>query len=129
MCGRYGLETEKIVLVKRFGASLDFEYKPHYNIAPTTMNPVLTEIDNAAFSLMKWGMTPKWMEGRPLINVRVETLKEKKTFAKHLAERRVLIPATAFYEWQKDGEMKFPYRIHVPSSEVIAFAGVYDDGK
>jgi putative SOS response-associated peptidase YedK len=65
-------------------------------------------------------------KGRALINVRVETLKEKNTFSEHLSKRRVLIPASSFYEWSQQGKLRWPYRIYLATEPLFAFAGVFE---
>lgn len=77
---------------------------------------------------MRWGMTPSWWDykGRALINVRVETLKGKMTFSEHLLKRRVLIPASSFYEWKQEGAGRWPYRIRLASKDLFGIAGVFE---
>jgi len=43
--------------------------------------------------------------------------------------RRCLIPADAFYEWQKAGKAKQPYCFEVGEGELFAFAGIWDRWK
>src|SRR6266700_6375269 len=106
MCGRYGF-TKPGKLKERFhtdNALLDF--KPRYNIAPSQQLPVIVHQNANHIVLMRWGLIPSWAKdekiGYKMINARAESVAEKPSFKKSLALRRCLIPATGFYEWQKN---------------------------
>ena len=40
--------------------------------------------------------------------------------------RRCLVPADGFYEWQKQGTLKQPYRVCLKNGEPFAFAGLWE---
>jgi len=61
-----------------------------------------------------------------MINARVETVTAKPAFRAALKQRRCLIPANGFYEWFGKAGNKQPYYFHLPSSEPLAFAGLYE---
>lgn len=64
------------------------------------------------------------------INARAETISTSKTYRVPFQKRRCLIPATAFYEWPKDGKApKQPYVFDLASGGMFAFAGVWDGWK
>ncbi|MBT7943245.1 MAG: SOS response-associated peptidase, partial [Alphaproteobacteria bacterium] len=54
-----------------------------------------------------------------------ETLAQKKTFQPFL-ETRCIIPATAYFEWRKDGAARRKNRIHLETDTLFAFAGLTD---
>ena len=73
-----------------------------------------------------WGIKPEWMTrvGKKdgLINVRFETLRDKRTFQADLAARRCLIPADGFYEWKgAAGTRKVPFRITRKDGKLRAY--------
>jgi putative SOS response-associated peptidase YedK len=74
---------------------------------------------------------PRWWkrDSRGLINVKEETLREKKTFHKALAERRCFVLADGFYEWKGERGHKTPYHIRLKSGEPFAFAGLYEENE
>ena len=80
--------------------------------------------------LMKWGLVPFWASdpsiGNRMINARAETLMEKSSFKRLVQTRRCLVPADGFFEWQRDGNKKFPMLIRLKNKEPFAFAGLWD---
>jgi putative SOS response-associated peptidase YedK len=132
MCGRYVLfEDNMEKLSARFDAENQLEkWEPSYNIAPTTLNPVVTSHSPNKIQLMKWGLIPKWAKeekiGYKMINARSETAAEKPSFREAFKFRRCLIPANGFYEWKRNGKEKTPYYIHSTKHKLFAFAGLYE---
>jgi putative SOS response-associated peptidase YedK len=125
MCGRYSITTLS-GLDERFDAEFpDEPLKPRYNAAPTQNLVVITESDPHKMVYAKWGFPISWMKDKPagLINMRIETLKEKPSFKKYL-ENRCLILADGFYEWKKESNGKQPFRITLKNGEPFAMAGV-----
>lgn len=77
------------------------------------------------------GLIPPWAKdekiGYKMINARAETLTEKPSFRKPLVSKRCIIPADSFYEWKRlDPKTKVPMRIKLKSSNLFAFAGLYE---
>ena len=73
---------------------------------------------------------PGYQDNKLIINARSETAVEKKTFADSLRERRVILPASGFFEWSHDGK-KTKYYFTVDSMQAIYLCGIYKimDGK
>ena len=80
---------------------------------------------------MRWGFLPHWYKapngGPLLINARSETIAEKPAFRAAARERRCIIPASGFYEWTRDGDIRLPWYIHRADGAPLAFAGVWQD--
>lgn len=136
MCGRFLLtldfDTMMDVLNGRFQLppSFNIDYRPRYNIAPTTQ--VLTLIqggETQRLGYMKWGFVPPWaaddtQAGR-LINARSETASEKPTFKQSFLQSRCLILANGFYEWKKSSTTKQPMLIQLKNNRLFTMAGLY----
>ncbi len=105
------------------------ELEAAYNIAPT--QEVLAIVSNfkgtRGLVALKWGLIPEWAKdpsiASKLINARSETAHQKPSFRDSFRQRRCLIPASGFYEWQKGS--KQPVYIHCKDQETFAFAGLY----
>jgi len=127
MCGRYSLEnTDK----NRLPESLRWipAFEPRYNIAPQQKAPIIRVIDGKPIcEELTWGFRPSWMKDRnkAQINARGETLFAKPMFKHSAVNKRCLVLANGWYEWQKLGSKKQPYRFHLTSDELFAFAGIW----
>ena len=128
MCGRYVLVHDPNVLATDFDAELDpevigREFSPNYNVAPSENIPVIISVDGIrVLTEARWGILPKWSQKAStlLINARGESVVEKMTFAKAFATHRVIIPATAYYEWKRPA--KDPYLISPPLGDPYSMA-------
>src|SRR5215210_2914834 len=116
MCGRYELDIEEDALDRRFNLKAsDIEIRRRFNVAPSQKLPIITEAEPEQLTLATWGLRPFWAKPGQVvkepINARAETVDQLPTFRKAFRERRCLVPATGFYEWQATKEGKQPYRI------------------
>jgi putative SOS response-associated peptidase YedK len=94
------------------------------------MMPVIVRQSPNHAVTMKWGLIPFWAKdpriGYKLINARAETIDSKPSFKHAFQNKRCLIPANGFYEWQSTETGKQPYYINLKSGELMSFAGLYD---
>lgn len=116
MCGRFQLTLPAEAIRQLFDIEGEIEpFPPRYNIAPTQpVHVVRVGPDGRrGLVLMRWGLLPSWVKDPAkfplLINARSETAAEKPAFRAALRRRRVLLPATGFYEWKAEGTRKVPY--------------------
>jgi putative SOS response-associated peptidase YedK len=72
--------------------------------------------------LISWGLDVLWQK-QPVINARAETVEDKPTF-KPLLNQRVLVPASAYFEWRKNGNKKIKTRIAKDAGSLFAMAGL-----
>lgn len=132
MCGRYSLATPLDDLIEVFDVpSIDFVYRPRYNVAPTQQAPIVASDERGTrMGMFRWGLVPFWAKdvgiGSRMINARSETLLEKPAFRQAIHARRCLVPADGFYEWGTGADGKVPYWIHSPGGVPIAFAGLWE---
>lgn len=133
MCGRYTLARSQQELSERFGIKQLFvDLEPRYNIAPSQSVPVvISDEGERKLQAYQWGLIPAWVKDlqktKPLINARCESLIEKASFKNSFKKRRCIVPAEGFFEWKKQGAQKRPMFIHSADSELIAFAGIWDE--
>ncbi|MCR4586411.1 MAG: SOS response-associated peptidase [Lachnospiraceae bacterium] len=68
-----------------------------------------------------WGYPSKNNSGL-VINARAESLHEKPMFCEDAMNRRCVVPASGFYEWDKEKQKAV---ISAAAEEVMYFAGIY----
>jgi putative SOS response-associated peptidase YedK len=133
MCGRFTLFEADKILSREFGVSGFPSLSPRYNIAPS--QPVAAVRSTPTGSgrelvLLRWGLIPSWSKdpaiGNRLINARAETAREKPSFRNAFRRHRCLIPASGFYEWQRQERGKQPYFVQMRDKRPFAFAGLWD---
>ncbi|MDE0943420.1 MAG: SOS response-associated peptidase [Alphaproteobacteria bacterium] len=140
MCGRYSLTTPLDAMRQLFdlpAGALNAWSQPRFNIAPSQSAPVLRlgglggglEGGGPELVAMTWGLVPSWSKDSSSggqINARSETAGEKPTFRGAYQQRRCLIPADGFYEWQKIDGGKQPYWISRADGAPFVFAGLWE---
>jgi len=133
MCGRYSL-TKPIEAMRQLflfrGPLLNLAAR--YNIAPSQDAPVV-RLDSGGdrqLAMLRWGLIPSWSKdpkaSYSTINARAETVATKPAYRSAFKSRRCLVPADGFYEWQKVGSQKQPYRITMKDDGLFAFAGLWE---
>ena len=134
MCGRFALTLPHEAMARLFEARIagPLMSVPRYNIAPTQEIICVASTDtDRRLEPMRWGFLPHWAtspaDGPLLINARAETLADKPAFRQAARKRRCLIPASGFYEWQKQGRHRLPWYVTQPGAEVMAFGGIWQD--
>jgi putative SOS response-associated peptidase YedK len=156
MCGRYVIVDGKKILESFSGLKVKdstalFANIPRFNASPMQRLPVLAVRDNElVVQEMQWWLVPHWSkDGKPSVsafNARSETVAQSKLFAPYFKSSRCLVPAEAFYEWQKadsrqqiaddrrqiaDGgekkrkELKQPMLIRMKDRSPFMFAGLF----
>jgi putative SOS response-associated peptidase YedK len=132
VCGRFNQTASGEEVAEAFGLDATSELAPRYNIAPT--QPIVVvglqpKSGRRGLSQLSWGLVPRGAldKERGFINARSETAWEKTAFAEAFAQRRCLIPATGFYEWQKlDPRRRQPWLLRLAAPGPFAFAGLWE---
>jgi putative SOS response-associated peptidase YedK len=130
MCGRYTL-TCPDKIAERFAVQAEIELiLARYNVAPTQQIPAILDEAPQKLTVGRWGLVPSWAKdekvGASLINARCETVADKPAFRNAYQNRRCLVPADGFYEWQKTGIGKVPHRFTLHDDSLFAFAGLWE---
>ncbi len=142
MCGRFALLAKRDLARDYLDlAELD-DLTERYNIAPT--QPILvvvagerqepgSNLPERKAMLVRWGFMPGWVKDPRdfplLINARAETAIGKASFRAAMRHRRVLVPASGFFEWRRPegkGAKAQAYWILPKKGEILAFAGLVE---
>ena len=131
MCGRYVFTSTADAMLKLFGLSVDAAPPDRFNIAPGQFSLTLRAGEAGPVpATARWGLVPHWAKypaiAYKMINARSETAAEKPAFREALQQRRCLVPASAFYEWQSERSPKQPYAIYAEDRQPFAFAGLWE---
>lgn len=126
MCGRYSLEADIDQLIERYKAILlESNFNTKTEIFPTNTVPVIRHVDKLQIDNLKWGFMPSYAKS-PMINARSETVDVKPTFKDSFFNRRCIIPATSFFEWEKLEDKKVKRKIKIREEEIFSIAGLYN---
>jgi len=128
MCGRYWIDggneqlSEIIAGLQRKnppGLKTDGE------IFPGDTAPVICKSRGGSIRpfAMEWGFSLS--DGRQVINARSETAAQKPMFRQSMAERRCVLPMSAYFEWEKRGNDRQKYRIRPEADALCCLAGIY----
>lgn len=133
MCGRYNIITDAQALYDAFrvDAELADGRLARYNVAPATAQLViLSEAGQRVARWHHWGLVPHWAKDKAIayktINARGESVAAKPAFRAAFRQRRCLVPASGFYEWQARDGGKQAYLIRPALGGLIAFAGLWE---
>jgi putative SOS response-associated peptidase YedK len=136
VCGRYALgELTFGEIASLLGANpspaVAERFQPSYNIAPT--DPVLGVAPHKGERVLdfyRWGLVPSWSKdpksGVRAINARAETVRENPLFRAAFERRRLLMPASGYFEWKGQGKAKQPYYFTRRDREPMMFAALYE---
>lgn len=130
MPSRYVLTESFEALAQSYGARPfgGDGWRENYNIGAGAPVPVLVEEpDGLELRLMQWGLIPFWAKDAKIagkmINAEAATIAEKPGFRDSFKDRRCIIPATGFYEWQKLTSVKKPH--YFAGGGLLSFAGLW----
>lgn len=132
MCGRYYFNATPTELVAHLGLINIPTVTPRYNVAPTQKVAVVAQHPTTGarkLGYIRWGLVPWWSAGPggpPLVNAKAETVAHLPSFREAFRQRRCLIPASGFYEWQAVGKQKVPHLFRPRDGGVLAFAGLWE---
>ncbi len=131
MCGRYYIasddvpaELERIIAaINRTNARGDVKTAGEIfpgDTVPAIANNRQCKVQTFA---MHWGYTRD--AGGMVINARCETAAQRPLFRDGMAQRRCLIPASNYFEWEHIDGRKLKYAIRPAGSGLMYLAGIY----
>lgn len=130
MCGRFLFSAEENDEIRDIINDVQRRYKRDElnfvmagDVHPTVASPVLVAKDNRVITeLQRWGL-PRSQSSGYVINARAETALERPMFRSSVLERRCVIAANAFYEWDK---AKYQYIFRPLNGGCLYMAGLFD---
>ena len=137
MCGRF-VEYSSISKIKKafdidgVGSLVNTKaHQANYNISPgQNVLSIVNNNDERILTNLRWGLIPRWADdervGYRMINARAETLLEKRTFKDLFQNKRCLVVADGFYEWEHRDKEKIPHYFSLKSKDPFAMAGLYE---
>ena len=100
MCGRYYVDDDTRKEIQRIvtKVSANLEYR-NSDVYPSSSAPVIfNSRDTVTLDSMQWGF-PKNNKKGVIFNARCESINEKRTFKNSYLNRRCIVPAKGYYEW------------------------------
>jgi putative SOS response-associated peptidase YedK len=134
MCGRFAAQLPAELVARLFRTVNPLpNLAPNWNLAPTQPAMVIRRHPQSGerhLDVLRWGLVPSFTKdlktARRPFNARSETIASAPMFRSALASRRCLVPADAFYEWQKSPGGKQPFAIARADSAPLVFAGLWE---
>ena len=130
MCGRYYITEEDSAA--ELQAIIDEINRKHGDTAiktgeirPTDVAPVIANSRSMVASAfaMRWGYS--MLDGKTAFNARSETAATRPMFQDGMSQRRCLVPAAYYFEWEKRGKERVKYAIGQDGCRVLYMAGIY----
>ncbi len=136
MCGGYALDVDPEALVRAFRVDrnqLELPFTPEHFPKQRCPIVVARKLPEGGFERVlgaaRWGLVPAWAKdpsiGDRLYNARSESLAEKASFKDSFAQRRCIVPASAFYEWQGPKGHKQRFAVRAADGSVLGLAGLW----
>ena len=134
MCGRLSIAVSKKDLKEYLNDFYGIEVLPEeislpkFNVAPgEDLISLVSDGEKFRVGLLKWGFVPEFKKklNKPIINARSETVDKLYSFKKSFYERRCVILADGFFEWERSSTTKTPYRFVLKNKRIFAFAGLW----
>jgi putative SOS response-associated peptidase YedK len=132
MCGRFVQTQSAETYAEYFSVDVvrSDPLPASWNVAPTDRVYAIAEHhDERLLGTFEWGLVPWWAKDRKIaakhINARVETVADKPAFRDSFREKRCIVPADGFYEWEKKDKGKLPHYIYRTTGEPLALAGLW----
>jgi putative SOS response-associated peptidase YedK len=130
MCGRFSITGDLDFYAEYFAVDeiVTEALEKSWNVAPTDPVYVVSEREGRRYlGSMRWGLVPHWAKDTRSIhiNARAETVATNNTFRDSFTQRRCLIPADGFYEWEPAEKGRNPHWVYRADGHPMVFAGIW----
>ena len=137
MCFNISITNTKALIESKMNAKFEpkFIFKPqtHISAFSNPLIPVITSENDNKIQLFHWGLIPNWVQDiekankirKMTYNAKCETIKEKPSFRDSIKNKKCLIIADGFYEWQSTSSGKRCYYITSYEDSTFTFAGIW----
>lgn len=127
---RYSFYLPKQNIEDHFKIEIKEDLKLSYQITPSQNGYVILDKDISRVRNLIWGLIPADSkdginDGR-LINARAESISTQPSFRMPIREKRCLVIADSYYEWNDHGLKKYPYRVVPQDNSLLVMAGIWD---
>ena len=132
MCGRYYVDDDTAREIEKLVRQVDEKMRgtaavrrvevTAKDIHPTETAPILASSSSGLeCRWQRWGF-PSFQKGKVIFNARSESVMEKPMFRDAVLHRRVVIPASWFYEWDRN---KQKHTFSRRNGDALFMAGCY----
>ncbi|MBT5956142.1 MAG: SOS response-associated peptidase [Candidatus Marinimicrobia bacterium] len=139
MCFNISIVSSIDAIEQQFNAEFhidfSFESKKHISAFTNPKIPVITSKDPNMIQPFYWGLIPHWVKDvqkadsirRMTYNAKSETVHKKPSFRDSIKNKKCLIIADGFYEWQSTSSGKICHYIQSTNDDIFAFAGIWSE--
>lgn len=131
MCTRFSFAIPREIIKRQFALNIkESELQYSYNIGAGQGAYIMTNLSQD-LQVFRWGLIPHWAQkeqvGLNFINAVGETIATQDTFRMAARQRRCLVFADSYYEWQRNGLQTQPFRISLSDNKIMVFAGLWEE--
>ena len=110
--------------VKRYYSELQ------YNLSPSSLVPLVTNLQQERIRFFKWGLIPSWSNTskntKGLISIETKAILDKPVLQAAFQNKRCLTPCNGFYLWKDSNAGKIPYFIKLKTGAHFYIGGVWE---
>jgi putative SOS response-associated peptidase YedK len=131
MCNRFTIRIPQAVLAHQFGVEAGLQLPLRFNVCPSTQIPVVRQTgERRELAMLKWGLVPAWSDEPKVkystFNAKSEEAAGKPAYRAAMKNRRCLILADGYYEWEEVNKKKVPHYFQLRGQQPFAFAGLWE---
>lgn len=130
MCGRYYINLDMADEIEKVVHDIDKRIRQEHfsgDIYPTNIAPVIEKSEQGMkLDICRWGY-PLSKGKNLVINARTESVMDKPSFQNGILYHRLLIPASGFYEWNRQKEKNIFSRYDRSALYMVGFCDWFEN--